>query len=161
MKKLNNKGVTLVELIVSFALVSVAIIYFYQTLFTVKKLYTKSQKETQAFVDKTYALRILDAYIENYKDPDPKYNDSYIVAVDFLLIYEALDDSVLTTKFGQFASEWVNNFKNSLKELTEENYSKYKNFDGVSYEVIKVGNKFILSFTITLKNSEKVVLYKS
>ena len=29
MKKINNKGVTLVELIVSFALVGVAIIYFF------------------------------------------------------------------------------------------------------------------------------------
>ena len=33
--KLNNKGVTLVELIVSFAIVGVAIIYFFQTLSTV------------------------------------------------------------------------------------------------------------------------------
>ncbi len=64
MKKLNKKGVTLIELIVSFALVSVAVGYFYQTLFTVKKLYSKSQKETQEFVDKTYALRIVDAYID-------------------------------------------------------------------------------------------------
>ena len=43
-KKLNNKGVTLIELIVSFMLVAVAIIYFYQTLYTDKKLYTESQK---------------------------------------------------------------------------------------------------------------------
>ena len=46
-QNLNNKGVTLIELIVSFALVSVAIIYFYQTLYTVKKLYSESQKETK------------------------------------------------------------------------------------------------------------------
>ena len=39
MKKLNNKGLTLVELIVSFALVSVAMLYFYQTVSTVSKLY--------------------------------------------------------------------------------------------------------------------------
>ena len=65
MKKLNNKGVTLIELIVSFILVAVAVIYFYQTLYTVKKLYSKSQKETQEFVDKTYALRIVDAYIDD------------------------------------------------------------------------------------------------
>lgn len=62
-KKLNKKGVTLVELIVSFMLVAVAIIYFYQTLYTVKKLYTESQKETNEFVKFNYAFRIADTYI--------------------------------------------------------------------------------------------------
>ncbi len=62
-KKLNNRGVTLIELIVSFMLVAVAIIYFYQTLYTVKKLYTESQKETNEFVKFNYAFRIADAYI--------------------------------------------------------------------------------------------------
>lgn len=68
MKKMNNKGVTLIELIVSFAIVAVAIIYFFQTLSTVKKVYTSARNETQTFVDKDYALRIVDAYIEKYGD---------------------------------------------------------------------------------------------
>jgi hypothetical protein len=59
--KLNNKGVTLAELIVSFALVAVAIIYFYQTLYTVKNLYSKAQRETNEYVDVNYAYRIIDA----------------------------------------------------------------------------------------------------
>lgn len=62
MKKVNNKGVTLIELVVSFAIVAVAIIYFYQTLYTVRRLFTTSQKETQTYVDKTYALRLAEAY---------------------------------------------------------------------------------------------------
>lgn len=65
-KKLNKKGVTLVELIVSFMLVAVAIIYFYQTLYTVKKLYTESQKETNEFVEINYAYRLFDSYIDVY-----------------------------------------------------------------------------------------------
>ncbi len=64
MNKLNKKGVTLVELIVSFALVAVAVAYFFQTLYTVKKIYSKATKQSQEFVDKTYALRIADAYID-------------------------------------------------------------------------------------------------
>lgn len=56
--KLNNKGVTLVELIVSFALVSVAVIYFYQTLSTVRKIYKTATVETQEFIDKSYALKL-------------------------------------------------------------------------------------------------------
>lgn len=76
--KLNQKGVTLVELIVSFALVAVAIVYFYQTLYTVKNLYSKSQKETNEFVDVNYAFRIIDALYDNLKEDEnicDKIND--------------------------------------------------------------------------------------
>lgn len=67
MKKINNKGITLIELIVSFALIGVSIIYFSQTLYTVKKVYATARDETNEFVAKDYALRLLDKYIyENY-----------------------------------------------------------------------------------------------
>lgn len=56
--KLNNKGITLVELIVSFALVSVAVIYFYQTLVVVRKIYKTATVETQEFIDKSYDLKL-------------------------------------------------------------------------------------------------------
>lgn len=62
MKKLNNKGVTLVELIVSFAIVGVAIIYFFQTLYTVKKIYTSARNETNDYVNVTYDLKILNQH---------------------------------------------------------------------------------------------------
>lgn len=68
MKKINNKGMTLVELIVSFMLVSVAMLYFFQTLYTVSKIYTSATKETNEFVDKDYALRLLDKYLDKGYD---------------------------------------------------------------------------------------------
>lgn len=68
MKKLNNKGMTLVELIVSFLIVSVAMLYFFQTLRTVQEIYRKANDKTQNFVDKDYALRVLDAYITSRGD---------------------------------------------------------------------------------------------
>ena len=64
MRKINNKGVSLIELIVSFAIVGVAIIYFFQTLYTVKKVYSTARDETNEFVAKDYALRLLDKYID-------------------------------------------------------------------------------------------------
>ena len=67
MKKLNNKGVTLVELIVRFALVGVAIIYFFQTLYTVKKVYADARFETNDYIRKDYTLRIAKANIEKGK----------------------------------------------------------------------------------------------
>lgn len=65
MKKLNKKGVTLIELIVSFAIVSIAMIYFYQTIVDLHRMYKNSNKATDEFVNKDYALRVLDAYIKN------------------------------------------------------------------------------------------------
>lgn len=82
MLKLNKKGVTLIELIVSFALVATAVIYFYQTLSTVYDLYATSRKETQEYVDKDYALRILDAKINDdassIQDGDTSFCDTYM-----------------------------------------------------------------------------------
>lgn len=63
--KIGKKGITLVELIVSFAIVGVAMLYFFQTLTTVSNLYETSKKETSEFIEKDYYLRILDAYLEN------------------------------------------------------------------------------------------------
>ena len=79
MKKLNNKGVTLVELIVSFAIVAVAIIYFFQTLYTVKTLYSQTSEETDKYVMKDYALRLAKQNFENCPS-DPSI---YLWVVDF------------------------------------------------------------------------------
>lgn len=65
--KMNNKGVTLIELIVSFAIVGVAIIYFFQTLYTVKKIYSTAQSETNDYVKINYTFRVLDALVDNGK----------------------------------------------------------------------------------------------
>lgn len=82
MNKLNNKGVTLVELIVSFAIVGVAIIYFFQTLYTVKTIYTTASNETNEFVIKDYGLRLANTYIDskayNGSDLTIYYNESKI-----------------------------------------------------------------------------------
>lgn len=74
MKKVNNKGITLIELIVSFALIGVSIIYFSQTLYTVKKVYATARDETNEFIAKDYALRLLDKYIDKNGTTDLTYN---------------------------------------------------------------------------------------
>lgn len=66
--KNNNKGVTLIELIVAFAIVSVATIYFFQTVSLVKKMYANAREETNNYTNKTYAIRVLDSCIDNYID---------------------------------------------------------------------------------------------
>lgn len=63
MNKSSEKGVTLVELIVSFAIVGVAIIYFFQTLYTVKKIYNDAFDETNKYVDKSYVVHFLNEYL--------------------------------------------------------------------------------------------------
>lgn len=75
MKKMNNKGMTLVELIASFMIVSVAMLYFFQTLRTVQKVYEKSVEQTNEYIDMDYAIRIVANFVENtggisYTDSD-------------------------------------------------------------------------------------------
>ena len=77
MNKLNNKGVTLVELIVSFAIVGVAIIYFFQTLSTVKKIYSDARNETNFYVKKEYDFRLIKAYLDSKADPFKNMAGSY------------------------------------------------------------------------------------
>ena len=55
----NNKGITIVELIISFAIVSVATIYFFQTFYTVKKIYFKTREKSKEYADVNYAFRML------------------------------------------------------------------------------------------------------
>lgn len=58
--KLNNKGITLVELIVSFAIVAVAVIYFYQMLSSVTRMYSNSRKDLNHAAKVNYAFRLID-----------------------------------------------------------------------------------------------------
>ncbi|HIU40130.1 MAG TPA: type II secretion system protein [Candidatus Aphodocola excrementigallinarum] len=83
MKKLNKKGVTLIELIVSFAIVGVAIIYFFQTLYTVKTIYTTSEEETKEYVVKDYGLRLVDEKLIDYKSDLPVINGKKLYLVDY------------------------------------------------------------------------------
>lgn len=111
MKKLNNKGVTLIELIVSFMLVSVAIIYFFQTLYTVKDVYSTARRETNEFVIKDYALRIVDAYYENKTLPSAGNN----------IFFDYKESSVVNVCSGQtLNTKW---YKYDKLEKTIKNYT--------------------------------------
>lgn len=66
MKKLNNKGMTLVELIVSFAIVTVAVVYFSQSLVTTSKLFKNTKEETDAYVEEVYTYRLLEEMFKEY-----------------------------------------------------------------------------------------------
>ena len=112
-KKLNDKGVTLIELIVSFMLVAVAIIYFYQTLYTVKKLYTESQKETNEFVKFNYAFRIADAYIRQNGFDKEEVEDLIGYGAD---ITKISDEQYTITIDGKSQELWIYNQSSSNEE---------------------------------------------
>ena len=108
MKKLNKKGITLAELIVSFALVSVSVIYFYQTIYTVRKLYKESENRTNFLVEESYNYRITNLIV-NKNNGKPYLSGTDPVAADTSLVDElgkyadtitvsanAADGSVLT-----------------------------------------------------------------
>lgn len=91
MKKLNKKGVTLIELIVSFAIVSIAMIYFYQTIVDLHRMYKNSNKATDEFVNKDYALRVLDAWATK------PGNDLSLLPSDFCTTYSLFCNNVTTS----------------------------------------------------------------
>lgn len=68
--KIDNKGMTLVELIVSFTLVSIAVVYFGKSLYAVQQLYLNARKETTNYVNVNYAYRLIDACIESTREDD-------------------------------------------------------------------------------------------
>lgn len=114
-RKLSNKGITLIELIVSFALVGVAIIYFYQTLYTVKKLYSESQKETKEFVNVNYAYRIIDEL--NKTCNQENYNLCKNISE-----YKNKDSNFLVDNC---KIEEENAFKNVMFKINGKDYSMY------------------------------------
>ena len=88
MKKLNKKGMTIAELVVSFLLVGVAVVYFYNTVDTVYKVYSETRKDTKEFVEKDYAMRIIAAARKNsktisYSDDLKKYGVDGATAESF------------------------------------------------------------------------------
>lgn len=113
---LNNKGVTLVELIVSFALVATAIIYFYQTLYTVKKLYSQSQKETKEFVNVNYAYRIIDE-LNNTSD------DNENTLCDIINKYKQKDNNFLVYDCEKIETNTL--FKEIKFKISGKDYSMY------------------------------------
>lgn len=113
MKKINNKGVTLVELIVSFALVGVAIIYFFQTLYTVKKVYATARTETNEFINRDYAYRVFDAYFDTHP----------LLATDNLCENYGLKcNSIKFDNYNNRMSTYIIEWKNG----DETKYYKYK-----------------------------------
>jgi len=67
MKK--NKGITLAELIVSIALVSVVCVYFFQTIITINKMYNTVNEDTNEYLHKLYLLRLAEAYKNKPTNP--------------------------------------------------------------------------------------------
>lgn len=126
MKKLDNKGVTLVELIVSFAIVAVAIIYFFQTLYTVKTIYKETMDDTNKFADKDYAIRVVDEYIEQNKDNISSLNlDSLCKKYD-LKYGDQGCKKITIKKVDSISVETGNLYEISIENEGDSKYSFYK-----------------------------------
>lgn len=148
MKK-NNKGVTLVELVVSFVLVSVAVIYFYQTLYTVKKLYTKSRNETNKFVEINYTFRLLDEKIEHqlsnteFQDEDLCNNSEKMsgrkkrILSNYLF---SLNDEILSKYKITSCYRYENYLKLQFNKCKDDTCS---DVDEIGYNYIKYINNYI------------------
>lgn len=107
----NNKGVTLVELIVSFMLVSVTVIYFMQIIIVVRRIYKKSQEDTELFVNRTYAIKIFEACMEKNNNVTSNCSNKYGIG------YTITGDSQLTLN-------GTNGIEGTDLKLTKYTFSK-------------------------------------
>lgn len=137
MKNTNNKGITLVELIVSFALIGVAIIYFFQTLYTVKKVYTNARNETNNYLNVNYDLRILD---EHYDLREKQYSN----------ICKNYNLSCNEVKFAGYFSD---------KDLSDEKYGEDGN--DAAKKAIKEGTMKGYKLKVIYPNGKFYYLYKT
>ena len=69
---MNNKGITLIELIVSFILVGITAIYFMEVIVIIRKVYITTQKDTNKFVSKAYAIKVFDKCKDLYPTDNTK-----------------------------------------------------------------------------------------
>lgn len=124
--KMNNKGVTLIELIVSFAIVGVAIIYFFQTLYTVKTIYSNAMDETNKFVDKDYAIRIIDEYIEQNKESISTSNLNNLCEKYDLKYGDEVCKEITIKKVDSISIDTGNVYEINVKNDGNSKYSFYK-----------------------------------
>ena len=137
MKKLNNKGMSLIEMIISFSLVCVAIVYFFETLFITNKIFRTTKEDTNNYVDVAYAFNIIEYCIKNnitssenlsndkIKDTGYRINAalSSYAAMDSELKFEKVYNPISKAKFNDIKkapheSGYIYQFKFKLGEKT-------------------------------------------
>ena len=125
MKKLNNKGMSLIELIISFSLVCVAIIYFFETLFITNKILRTTREDTNNYVDVAYAFNIIEY---NIKNNITSSDDVASKGTDINNILEELASNDSEFKFKSVADP-INKakFKDvTFKDVTSDNIYQFK-----------------------------------
>lgn len=120
MKKLNNKGMSLIELIISFSLVCVAIIYFFETLFITNKILRTTREDTNNYVDVAYAFNIIEYSIKNNitSSDDVASKGNYINEIleklasnDSEFKFKSVADPINKAKFEDVTAENIYQFK--------------------------------------------------
>ena len=150
MKKLNNKGMSLIELIISFSLVCVAVIYFFETLFITNKIFRTTKEDTKRYVDVAYVFNIIEYYVNSNEFKDVFINDGFSADVDLsdddgegLAFFNMTNASkYLDQKLFDF-SQNDNSFKWSIiddGEAAEPTLYEIKNLSNVTKFYIKQSN---------------------
>ena len=143
--KINKKGITLVELIVSFTLVSVAVIYFYQTLYTVKKIYVDARDNTNGFVEKSYKFKL--AYNEA-KNCTDSHDGIYSKEIDDEKLYYYCSDNTVKQYYGAYGEDGGSsgdfNTDSSLDNYFEVSKITDIDFSSVEHETQSMENDEVL-----------------
>lgn len=137
----NKRGMTLIELIVSMALISLIIVFLFRLFVDVKyydntRNYTRSNAQKRAIIISRVETDFLERGLSGLTDKSSSSN----IIIDF----KFLDGTVATLTFNKDSEGYFVNYKNSDEEekwyLEKDNDSTKINFNCVKYSFITAPN---------------------
>lgn len=148
----NNKGITLVELIISMALISIIVVFLFRLLVDVKyydntRNYDRSNAQKRAIIISRVEKDFLERGLSGLTDRSSSSN----IVIDFTY----LDGTNATLTFSKDSGGYFVNYKNSSEEekwyVDMDNESTKLNFNCVNYSFITAPDSneyFVIRFSI-------------
>jgi len=103
---MNNKGLTLVELITTFALTAVIVVLLINIVVVIKNVYSKTNIKTELYINQSNLSNVLNSKINdnNLVSYEICADNNYLLCVDFVLKEEEIRLSVTEKeiKFGEY-----------------------------------------------------------
>lgn len=140
---MNNKGMTLVELIASFTLSSIIIVLLINVIVVLKDVYTKSSIKSELIMVQSGLSQKINQKMttDNLNNYSSCGDNCYDLIFKDETIRLSLDKSARLVKFGEYSYQYPKNSVISDIEITTDNYSTI------------IGNNSILVLKIQVTNS--------
>ncbi len=161
MKKLNQKGFTIVELLTSFMLATVVLIFLFNILLSIKEGYLGHKENTDMATDQSFISRIINEDAHNYvlTSAPTSSNDTITLNVECISNNCGSERQIVYTFSNHTFQKKISNVVRDSYELEEE----FSIFTTVDTNLKTYGSLKYYKFDVSLKgtsnNSSKVIIY--